>query len=243
MADYNFTATSRVPNSPLSYANKDLAEPKEVLVDYDNHQIYVCDSDGTIVNVTASVTTVVEEVINQLDEDPTALSKAIAAISLELPSGETINMEQGIIQAITDIEELKESLGLVVDDDGNIILNIDASVVNTNDELQFVSSEQKTEWSSKSTVSQLTTTILSGEDNWEATDGAAPYTQTVNVTDIAETDYPIVDIVTDSVYDTAMDELKSYAYIYKILTYDGYIKIFAILPTEVDLNIIMKTNR
>ena len=41
MPGTEFTATSRVPTRPLSYANKEKAYRKELLVDYTNGMIYV----------------------------------------------------------------------------------------------------------------------------------------------------------------------------------------------------------
>ena len=50
-----FTATTRVPTRPLSYANKDMAYRKELMIDYTNGLIYVVDENGTIIDVTQSV--------------------------------------------------------------------------------------------------------------------------------------------------------------------------------------------
>ena len=49
-----FTAKSRIPTRPLSYSNSNLAVKKELLVDWENHKIYICDSNKNIVEVTGS---------------------------------------------------------------------------------------------------------------------------------------------------------------------------------------------
>ena len=55
--------------------------------------------------------------------------------------------------------------------------------------------------------------------------------------------FPVVDVVLSEDYETAMKELDSYSYIYKILTYDGKITIYAIKPIAVDLNIVLKIDK
>ena len=49
-----FLAKSRIPTRPLSYANSSLAVRKELLVDWENHKIYISDINGNIVEVTGS---------------------------------------------------------------------------------------------------------------------------------------------------------------------------------------------
>ena len=239
MADFNFTASARVPTRPLSYENKDIAEPKELIADYINHELYIKDTDGNIVNVTASVSTVVQEVITQIKEDPSF----IVDTTIELPSGESVTIDNAIIDALTQIEELQESLGLIKDETGNITLKIQASDVVTSDDKQFVSKEEKEAWNAKTDTIQLTMSIAAGEDSWTTDNGEAPYKQTINNTTIKESDYPVVDVKLSDVYATAMEELNNYAHIYKILTFDGYIEVYAVKPTEVALSIIMKIDR
>ncbi len=240
MSEYSFTATSRIPTRPLSYDNKDLAEAKEILVDYNSHEIYVCGINGQIVNVTASVTKVVQEVITQIEKDSTIIGES----TIELPDGTSVILNEALLKAIVDIEELQESLGLIKDEEtGNIILKIPAADVVTDNNKQFVTAEEKRTWNNKTDTIQITASIPAGEDMWTSTDGEAPYTQKVIVTDIKETDYPVVDVRLSDIYADAMEELNNYAYIYKILTYDGYIMVYAGEPTERALNIIMKVDR
>lgn len=239
MADNKFTAFARIPTRPLSMDNKDLAEPKELLADYVNHELYICDVDGSIVNVTASVTTVVNEVMKNINSNPTIVTDA----EIELPSGEKVTIESGLIDAITKIEELQDSLGLIKDELGNIVLKIDPDDIVESNEKQFVSSNEKTSWDNKAEIIQMNATILSGSSNWTATDSSAPYTQTVNIADMKASYYPIVDIVLSDDYDTAMRQLTSYSYIYKIITYDGSIKVFASSPIDEEITIVMKIDK
>lgn len=239
MSEYSFTATARIPTRPLSYDNKDLAEAKEILVDYNSHEIYVCGVDGKIVNVTASVTKVVQEVMTQIEKDPTIVGES----TIELPDGTSVVLNEALLKALTEIEELQESLGLVKDEMGNIVLKIPAADVVTDNNKQFVSNTEKETWNNKTDMIQLEASIPGGESKWTATNDDAPYTQRVTVSGIKVTDYPVVDVKLSDIYADAMEELNNYAYIYKILTYDGYIVVYAVKPTERALNIIMKVDR
>lgn len=51
MADYNFTATARIPTRPLSYAKYNLALEKELLADYEKHKLYMSDINGNVVPI------------------------------------------------------------------------------------------------------------------------------------------------------------------------------------------------
>ena len=232
----NFSASARIPTRPLSMENVHLAENKELVVDYEKHEIYVKDSKGQLVNVTASVTTVIEEVKKQMEEDPTVVTDAI----IELPNGEHITIQKSIFEIYEKFEELEKSLGVETDEETGEV-TISAASVKTDSEHQFVTDAEKSAWNAKTETTQLTTKITSGSSKW--TGSEAPYKQTINIADIKETDYPVVDVVLSEDYKTAMDELSNYSYIYKILTFNGYIEVFSIKPTEVELTIIMKINR
>ena len=231
-----FTASARIPTRPLSMDNVHLAENKELVVDYEKHEIYVKDSKGELVNVTASVTTVIEEVKKQMEEDPTVVTDAI----VELPNGDHITIQKSIFEIYEKFEELEKSLGVETDKEtGEVTMSAEA--IKTDAEHQFVTDAEKTAWNAKTDTVQLITKISAGESKWTGTE--APYKQTINIADIKETDYPVVDVVLSEDYKTAMDELSNYAFIYKILTFDGYIEVYSIKPTEVELNIVMKIDR
>lgn len=238
MPEYNFEAKARIPSRPLSYTNKDLAEENEIVVDYDKSQIYI-HHNGEFHNVTASVEAVVEEVNKEIEKDP---EKITNSIKIELPGtgGEKVTIDKAIIISLTQINELKDLLGY---DDTTKAISIPATSIKQDKDNRFVTDEEKKTWNAKTNVIQLTTTIKGGDANWTATDSKEPYTQTVKVADMKETYYPVVDVSLSDTYDTAMEELESYAYIYKILTYDGSIKIFATKPTKVNVSIIMKIDK
>lgn len=303
MADNNrFSASARIPTRPLSIENKDMAQPKEVLVDYKNHELYVVDEDSKLVNVTASVDTVIKQMEDNFKEDPSM----ITGITIRLPSGQDITIEQNIINFYNDIVALKgtvsgldetvtnnkealdgridglnntvselsgtvsglgetvSGLGETVTNNNNTLTgridglnstvselsgkvneqstaNIDASRITQNDNLQFVTNAQKTEWSGKADIVQMTAIIKSGKTNW--TEDGGPYYQVVNISGMKSEYNPIVDIRLSDNYETAMKELENYSYIYRITTTNGGIRVYSIKPTEISITIVMKIDK
>ena len=69
---------------------------------------------------------------------------------------------------------------------------------------------------------------------------AAPYTQTITVSGMSANDNPIVDIVPDSDYDTAVEQMYEYNKIYRITTALNSITVYATEPTEVAIPIQLK---
>ena len=242
-----FTATARIPCRPLSYENKDLAEPKELLIDYSLGNIWLCKEDGSFVDIGTSI----KEIIKQ---DPD-ISKNITIVI----DGDTYDLQTIIAQQATNIEEILKALGYYVDDDGEIhfdLLDKIASydpetgditfIIKTTDIVEdgdklFITQEEKDKIAQATHPEIIRVTILGGSQAW--TGSAAPYTQQITVEGIKESDVPVVDISLGDIYDTIQKQLDSYAYIYKILTYDGYIVVYASEPTKDDLTVQMKVDR
>lgn len=361
-----FTAENRIPSRPLSYELRDLAQPKELLVDYERGLIYVVTPQKTFINITDAI----KEQIS-MDAD------SVRAVEIELEDGTKVTVEAGIVSALVEIDTIKSSLsGLsststdhenrikslesgsasderveqinqqleamstIVGEHTTVIAGLETSVeeagsaasaassaaataqstantakstadknktdlateatnrqnadetlqtnidnvdekvdeltetVNTNktaaenkatelansisglsdtvtankNALDTKNSEQDTSIKAlqdynKSGVLILNTTISADAGAWSDTNGEAPYKQTITLDGILESDYPIVDIDLSDDYATAVDELESYSLIMKILTFDGYIEVYATEPTSVALNIYMKTDR
>ena len=179
-----FNASARIPNRPLSYENRDLAYPKELLVDYKKGFIYVVTEEKEIIDVTNLVRDAVGFQVETTKD-----------VKIVLENGDIVTIETGIIRA------LKESV-LIIE-----------------------------------------TVIKSGEDNWTYINSSALYMQKIDLEAIKEVDYPVVDIDLSEDYDTAVNELDSYSRILKILTFDGYIEVYATEPTSIDIKIFMKTDR
>ena len=243
-------ATARIPCRPLSYENKDIAVPKEVLVDYATGNVYVCKDDGTFTDIG----TTVKEIIKQ---DTTITENIVVEIEGNLYTLETVIADQA-----KTIKELQEALGYYVDDNGDIKFDvlelidkiatvdpntgditfiINSTDITETDEKQFVSADEKADWNKATYPEIIKATIKGGTSSW--TGSAAPYTQKVTVSGIKESDVPVVDISLGDIYETVQKQLDSYAYIFKILTYNGYIMVYASEPTVDDITIQMKVDR
>ncbi len=79
-------------------------------------------------------------------------------------------------------------------------------------------------------------TIL--QNSWEGIN--APYYQDVSVAGITEDDNPLVDVKLTGIYVSDLKILDEWQYIYRILTYDGYIRVYAHNILTVDIPIQLK---
>lgn len=259
MAD-RFEAHARIPTRPLSFANKELAEENELLVDYEEKQVYIYHG-GEFYNITAKMQEVIQGVIDAMEKDPTILqnifnksedgSVIFGDINITLVSGDVVTLKEGLSNALTDITQVKddikkleEGLGITRDELGQIKkVEITTTTVKESEEKQFVSKTDKEIWIGKADIFQMEAVIKSGTENWTSTNGAAPFTQEVSVPDMLVSDNPVIDIIMSDSYDTAMNQLNNYAHVYRISTFDGKIKVYAIIPTNIDLKIQMKVDR
>lgn len=247
-----FTATARIPCRPLSYDNKDLAEPKELLVDYSTGNVWVSKVDGTLVDIGTAVKEIILEYIK---EDP----EFGGSITINI-DGVPVELQVIVAQNANNIKILFEALGYYEDPEthepkfdlldkianydpetGDITINISADNITETDDKQFVSQEEKDKIAKATHPEIIKATILGGASAW--TGSTAPYMQKVTVEGIKESDTPVVDITLPEIYETVQKQLDSWAYVYKILTYDGYIMVYASEPTEDDVNIQMKVDR
>lgn len=256
-----FEAKARIPCRPLSYDNATMAEPKELIIDYEKHTLHLCDVNGDLVDITFSIDSLLEQLESLIDQkikdaiEGDDNSNILKEITIVLPDNTTIIAETAIIESLTTVRELKETIKT-----GEAIDTIPAEKVIESTERQFVSEDDKKKWdeaadsinSLEETINNIggivdiftiQVTIAAGEDAWTATNDAEPYTQTIAVPEILSTDNPVVDVLLSETYNTAMDQLNSYAYIYKITTFNGSIKVFASEPTEVAINLQMKVDR
>lgn len=87
----------------------------------------------------------------------------------------------------------------------------------------------------KATVKHFTGTLLA--EGWTGT--SAPFSQTITVSGILETDKPTVDIVVSSTYATAETEVEAWGYVYRIVTSQNGVTAYATEKPEVSLNIQM----
>ena len=89
-------------------------------------------------------------------------------------------------------------------------------------------------------VSQTFTAIITA-DGW--TGEAAPYTNAVTVTGLLATDSPLVDMIPSETYETAEAETEAYANIYRMVTADNQLTVYATEKPTVDISIQIKAVR
>ena len=237
---------------------------KELIVDYLRHIIYLCDADGNIIKASASAETIIDEVMDQIANDPVYLKEIQITINEE--TGETVSLEKGLVDTIGQLEIIREEIKasasaetiidevmdriandpvylkeiqITINEETGETVSLEKGLVDTIGQLETI----REEWDSKSSVHNVTATISSAQESWVLDSDKGAYIQTIKLADILETDYPIVDVCLSDNYNTALSELNEYGKIYKILTFNGYIDVYANAPTSVDLNIILKIDR
>lgn len=130
-----FSATARIPCRPLSYDKKDIAEPKEFIIDYEKHTIHLCDINGNIVDISLSVDDILDQIMERLDQK---FSDLLKEIEITLPDNSTVIAESAIIEALTKIRDLEITIK-----DGTAIDSIPAEKVIESTERQFVTEEER----------------------------------------------------------------------------------------------------
>lgn len=184
------TATSRVPTRPLSYANKEMAYRKELLVDYTNGMIYVIDENGNEHNVS-------QQVYEMLVENGDITGDIEITIPDESGEGETIvTIQEAVTNILTDIEsiqsnitQIEELIEKLTNEEGD--LSIDASNIVQDATHRFLTDVQISNLQEKVSIIETTITI-----NPEDVSGSvAPYS-CVKTLSGADPSYPapLVDI-------------------------------------------------
>lgn len=126
-SNYTYSATSRIPIRPLSIENKDLALPRELLMDYTNAKIYICDISGTIVDITTKMLNQTNEMIKEnLKSNET--ESTIKNVDIELDDGTIVTIENGIVQLFNQIRSTNENFNTFSQ---SIIKHIDEDIVPT----------------------------------------------------------------------------------------------------------------
>ena len=142
-----FEATARIPCRPLSYDNSTMAEPKELIIDYENHTLHLCDVNGDIVPITLSLDTLLSQLESLIDEkikeaiEGDDNSNILKEITINLPDNTTIIAETAIIESLLTVREIKETIK-----NGTAIDTIPAEKVIESTVKQFVSEDDKKKW-------------------------------------------------------------------------------------------------
>ena len=264
MPNFHFTAGGRVPVRPLSYENVKLADNKELIADYKEGKLWLKKENGEVIDITASVSEVVKQVIEQIKTNPDDMTEAIKTIVENLIQNDTdiINLLRHITIRILDgtsekfidlskiinvmyrnIAEIDEKLRLIikVDDTGNIDVNIDVSKV-TIDDSGTTLKDKIPEWDAKTKIKEQTVTI--GTAWTEKTEGTHTYyMQDIVCNGIKNSDNPIVDVKLSGTYEEQMTQLDEFGKVFRITTSTDKLTVYATEKTEKTLNVIMKLER
>lgn len=246
-----FTATARIPCRPLSYDNKEIANPKEFIIDYTAHKLYLSDVNGNIVDISIDIDSIKDQLEELIKKNNANILKEI---TITLSNGDTIIAETAIINCVEQLIEIKNQIK-----NGELIDTLPAEKVVESNERQFVSAADKEKWNSasdkitnlKNTIDNLggltdvfmtSCIVKSGVSAWTKVSDIQ-YTQTITVDDILETDNPVIDVSVSDDYSAAENQLINFDYIYKITTANKSIKVFATKYTDTTLTLQIKVDR
>lgn len=225
----------RIPTRPLSYANKDLAQNKEVVVDWTTGELYLKLADGSFLSITQTV-------FNQIKD--TDLSQSITIVVPGAGEGGadlTVNLQEFSTLVYNTLDEFREQLKqfAVVDPDTGEV-TVSAESVKQDENHRFVTDTQISAWDGKAEKVTYTSQIGTA---WTGTE--APFTQTVQLAGIKSTDEPTVDVLlSDSIsYQTCMDYLEAWGSIYRITTQDDQITVYSSKATTVTVPIKLQVVR
>ena len=209
-----FTATTRVPTRPLSYANREMAYRKELVVDYTYGLIYVVDENGNLIDIS-------QKVYEKLVENGDIGSGNITVVVPNPDNPEEdliISLQEAItdilskIDAISDnIEKIQEIVNIFTNEEGEI--EISAGDIVTDATHQFVTQLQLQQMAQKVSMSEVIVTINPAN----VSGSSAPYVATVAVAGV-HPDYPapILDIsYTNDLHATNEQEEDAFFNIYR----------------------------
>ena len=131
---------------------------------------------------------------------------------------------------ITEITEVKDT------DTFSIFRVVDSALVQYKTKISAITKLLEKVFAKTQTFQ---TDVLSS--SWNGS--SAPYTVDLTLSGIKSTDNPIVDLIVDSTLSTAQSEVENWSYVYKILTNDNGIKLFATEKPTVDLSLQLKVVR
>lgn len=235
MATREFEATTRIPTRPLSYANKDMAYNKELMVDYTTGNVYVKGEDGTIYDIS-------EHISNIIIENPT-FTEALKVTYTDFNDDEvTVTINEAIIDLVAQIKENTKVIDALTSGSGSgsgVTIQIKPGDIITDANHQFVTNTQLTEMSQKVTLKYVTCTLTTS--GWSGS--SAPYTQTVSCSGAtASMNRPTIDInhTSSETYENAMKVEDAWCNIYRAVTGDGTITVYASEKPTVNISMVVE---
>lgn len=257
MATREFEATTRIPTRPLSYANRDMAYNKELMIDYTNGNVYVKGEDGTIYDLSQTISNII---INGGGEGGGGGLKGdniqVTVPDLDGEGDVTITIQASIIEIINKlkehdttlkeheqtISEMQDIVDAITGGSGSgtgDVIQIKPGDIIVDANHQFVTNQQLTEIADKIHLQYVTVTLTAA--GW--TGSKAPYSQTVAcagaLTDMAR---PTIDInhTAGESYENAMAAEDAWANIYRAVTGDGTITVYASDKPTVNISMVVE---
>ncbi|SHI63399.1 phage tail protein [Lutispora thermophila] len=114
----------------------------------------------------------------------------------------------------------------------------DALTSHLNDSTKYITSAERTNWNNKAVQATYTVTL---DTSWSGS--SAPYTKTVTISDILETDNPIIDVTMSGTYATDTARQETWAKIYRAVTAANSITFSATEKPAVSIPIQIKVVR
>lgn len=122
-SNYKYSASSRIPTRPLSYENASLAMPRELILDYKNAKIYICDLSGKIVDITekliAQMKSAIDSTLNGND-----IKETVKDVEIELEDGNIVSIESGFVQLFKQISDINKMIEDMNTDFDNTVQNL-----------------------------------------------------------------------------------------------------------------------
>lgn len=106
-SNYKYSASSRIPIRPLSYDNVSLAFPRELIIDYKNAKMYICNLDGKIIDISEKVIEETKELISEaLNSGET--EDIVRDIEITLENGDVVTIESAIVELFKELSNVNK---------------------------------------------------------------------------------------------------------------------------------------
>lgn len=235
MATREFEATTRIPTRPLSYANKEMAYNKELMVDYTTGNVYVKGEDGVIYDISQNIS-------NIIIQNP-SFSDALKVTYTNFENQEvTVTINEAVIDLVEQIKKNKEVIDAITgqsSEPGSVTIQIKPGDIITDEDNQFISQTQLNEIEQKVTLQYVVCTLTVG--GWIGSE--APYTQTVTCTGAtADMNRPTIDInhTDGETYENAMKAEDAWCNVYRAVTGQDTITVYSSEKPEVDISMVVE---
>lgn len=252
--------TVRVPITPLSMKNSNAALNNELLVDYENYEIYI-HANGDFYNVTASINNLINEITKRFKNDQELMLDifksevagiAIGEAIIRTDDGGTTTIREYIYNSRAEINNIKTELEktnekITTEVEKNVT-EINNQITTINQELdkikntEVVSAAQISSWDSKAKV--MNEEIIIPANGWTTDPETNMLSIDIACEKVIETDKPFISLISSNDnYDTIVTEMKNLNRIYKAFTFDGFIRLLAFKALDTEIKVNVKIDR